>query len=247
MIGRPGRSVRAAFALAAAFAVCSALLGGFLWSGVDRLDAAQRRAAELEGALAQAQGEVEAVRGENERLAREAQELRAGEEERKKLESEIALNREEMHSLEGELQRRASLCEAQEERSGALAEENRSLRQTVERLDAQAKRDRAQIEELGALLTTAEEELAGKEAIYKEAAAQLESMRGRLESSEAQAAALGQRLTEVEEEYAGASALLAESEQEMQRVYRTALSYYISARNLRYAGGAPEPEQTAAP
>jgi len=145
------------------------------------------------------------------------------------------LARQELQGVLGELETQRSLVHALQERSDALSAENSSLQENLARQKAQNQQEKTEIEQLGSLLTQAEEALAGTDALYQEASRDLQAALRRSAESEAELLAAQQQLTAVEEDYAGASALLAESEGEIARARELAMSHYHSAEAAKQA------------
>ena len=177
------KTIRLLCALLVVLAAASAALGGLAFGGYEQAGEWQKRAKNLENALAAAQTSLSAQQARYQEKSAEADALRASAELSAQLQSEIALSQQELSSALSENERQKSLAAAYEERSGALSVENADLQEMIVRLQEQAVLDRAEIDRLGALLTEREESLAGVQALYKEATSALISLQARADES----------------------------------------------------------------
>lgn len=236
------KTIRFLSVLVILFASAAATLGGIAVGCYEQLGVWKQRSANMKSALASAQASLEAAESRYLEKSAEAETLRAAAELSAQLQSEVALTQTELQGVMDESARQTSLAAAHEERSAALSAANEELQATVERLQAQAALDRAEIERLGAALTESEEELAGTTALYKEATDALHHARSVRSETQTELEQLQQHLTQVEEDYAGASALLAESDSEIARAKELAQSYYRSAEAAKLAAEAKQAE-----
>ncbi len=151
-----------------------------------------------------------------------------------------ALHEQEAAQSAAKLQ--TSLANAHKQRADELSAENEKLGAQISRLEKGRMADKSQIDELSALLTAAEENLAGTKSLYTEAAEALRHAKSRMQQDGAQIALLEELLTKTEEDYAGASALIGEHDAQIERAQIKVSSYYNSMQAMRIAAEAKQAE-----